>query len=86
MCNTISYVEEFIQLHRGTHFYLKKKFPADFFFIFAFNGLQIVLLALPWSKDSKTVIRFEIGPREGGEKNGHTDKQTNRQNDRSQSL
>ena len=57
-----------------------------FFFIFAFNGLQIVLLALPWSKDSKNVVRFEIRPREGGEKIGHTDKQTNRQNDRSQSL
>ena len=62
----------------------KKSFHANFFFIFAFNGLQ-VLLALPWSKDSKTVIRFEIGPRDGGEKNGHTNKQTNRQNDRSQS-
>ena len=76
----ISYIEEFIQLHRGTHFYLKKKsFHANFFFISAFNGLQIILFALSWCKDSKNVIRFEIGPREGDEKNGQTNKQTNRQ-------
>ena len=64
-----------IQLHRGTHFYLKKSFHANFFFIFAFNGLQIILLALPWCKDSKNVIRFEIGIWEVGEKIGQTNKQ-----------
>ena len=67
-----------IQLHRGTHFYLKKNFHANFFFISAFNGLQIILLALPWWKDSKNVIRFEMGPQEGGEKIGQTNEQTNR--------
>ena len=72
-----------ILLHRGTHFYLKKKtFQANFFFSFAFNGLQIILLAPPWCKDSKNVIRFEIRPWEGGEKIGHTYKQTDRQTDR----
>ena len=71
-----------IQLHRGTHFYLKKKsFHANFFFIFTLNGLQTILLALPWCKDSKNVIRFIIGPREGGEKIGQTNKQTDRQTD-----
>ena len=36
----------------------------------------MILLAPPWCKDSKNVIRFEIGLREGGEKNGQTDKMT----------
>ena len=67
-----------IQLHRGTHFYFKKSVHANFFFISTFNGLQIFLLAPPWSKDSKNVIRFEIGPWEGGEKIGHTYRQTDR--------
>ena len=40
------------------------------------NGLQIIILAPPWSKDSKNVIRFEIGPWEGGEKIGQTYRQT----------
>ena len=44
--------------------------------MFAFNGLQIVLLAPPWCKDSKNVLRFEIGSREGVEKIGHTNRQT----------
>ena len=33
---------------------------------------------MPWCKDSKNVIRFEIGPWEGGEKIGQTDKQTDK--------
>ena len=66
------------KLHRGTHFYLKKSFHANFFFIFAFNQLQIILLAPPWCKNSKNVIRFKIGPREGGEKIGQTDRQTDK--------
>ena len=65
-----------IQLHRGTHFYLKKSFHANFFFIFAFNGLQISLLALPWHKGSKNMLRFEIAIWEVGEKIGQTNKQT----------
>ena len=66
-------------LHRGTNFYLKKSFHANFFlFFFAFNGLQIILLAPPWCKDSKNEIRFEIEPWEGGEKIGQTDRQTDR--------
>ena len=36
----------------------------------------MILLAPPWCKDSKNVIRFEIGPQEGGEKIGQTDRQT----------
>ena len=63
-----------IQLHRGTHFYLKKSFHANFFFIFAVNGMQIILLAPPWCKDSKNVIRFEIGLQEGDEKIGQTNR------------
>ena len=61
-------IEQYILLHRVTYPYLKKSFHANFFFIFAFNGLQIILLALPWRKGSKYVLRFEIGPREVGEK------------------
>ena len=53
-----------------------KTFHANIFFIYAFNGLQITLLALPWCKNSKNVIRFKIGPQEGGEKVGHTNRQT----------
>ena len=56
----ISYIEEkfsYIEEHISTW---KKSFHANFFFIFAFNGLQIILLALPWCKDSKNVIRFKI--------------------------
>ena len=53
----------------------KKSFHANFFFISAFNGLQIILLAPPWCKDSKNVIRFEIGAWEVGEKIGQTNKQ-----------
>ena len=66
-----------IQLHRGTHFYLKKSFHANFFFISAFNGLQIILLAPSCCKNSKNVIKFEMGIWEVGEKIGHTDRQTN---------
>ena len=57
----------------------KKVSMLTFSFVFAFNGLQIILLALPCCKDSKNVLRFEIGPREGGEKIGQTDKQIDRQ-------
>ena len=64
-----------ILLHRAA---CKKSFHANFFFISAFNRLQIILLELPWHKDSKYVLRFEIVPGEGGEKNW-TNKQTNRQ-------
>ena len=42
----------------------------------SFNGLQKILSAWPWCQDFKNVLRFEIGLREGGEKNGQTDKQT----------
>ena len=42
----------------------------------------MILLASPWCKDSKNVIRFEIGPWEGGEKIGHTNRQTDRQTNR----
>ena len=35
----------------------------------------MILLAPPWCKDSKNVIRFEIEPQEGCEKIGQTDKQ-----------
>ena len=72
----ISYIEEkfsYIEEHISTW---KKSFHANFFFIFAFNQLQIILLAPPWCKDSKNVIRFKIGPREEGEKIGQTNKQT----------
>ena len=69
-----SYIEEHISTW-------KKSLHANFFFISAFNGLQIILLAPPWCKDSKNVIRFEIRPWEGGEKIGHTYKQTDRQTD-----
>ena len=75
----ISYIEEkfsYIEEHISTW---KKSFHANFFFIFAFNQLQIILLAPPWCKDSKNVIRFKIGPQEGGEKIGQTDKQIDRQ-------
>ena len=78
----ISYIEEkfsYIEEHISTW---KKSFYANFFFIFAFNQLQIILLAPPWCKDSKNVIRFEIGPREGGEKIGQTNRQTDRQTNR----
>ena len=34
----------------------------------------MILLAPPWCKDSKNVIRFKIGPQEGGEKIGQTDR------------
>ena len=74
----ISYIEEkfsYIEEHISAW---KEKFNANFFFISTFNRLQIILLALPWCKDSKNVIRFEIGLWEGGEKIGQTDKQTNR--------
>ena len=40
------------------------------------NGLQIILLAHQWCKDSKNVLRFEIEPWEGGEKIGQTNRQT----------
>ena len=49
-----SYIEEkfsYIEEHISTW---KKGFHANFVFISTFNGLQIILLALPWSKDSKT--------------------------------
>ena len=36
----------------------------------------MILLAPPWCKNSKNVIRFKIGIWEGGEKIGHTDAQT----------
>ena len=45
----------------------------------------MILLPQAWCEDSKNVFRFEIGPWEEGEKSGHADKQTNRQNGRSQS-
>ena len=47
-----------------------------FSFFSTSNGLQIILLAPPWCKDSKNVIRFEMGLREGGEKIGQTNRQT----------
>ena len=50
----------------------------SFFFISASTGIQIISLALTWHKDSKYLLRFEIEPREGGEKVGQTDKQTDR--------
>ena len=42
----------------------------------------MVLFALPCHKESKYVLRFEIGPREGGDKTEQTDGQTDRQTDR----
>ena len=39
----------------------------------------MILLAPPWCKDSKNVLRFEIGPWKGGEKIGQTNRQTDRQ-------
>ena len=62
-------------MHRAA---CEKTLHADFFFVSAFNGLQIISLALPWCKDSKNVIRFKIRPWEGGEKIGQTNKQTDR--------
>ena len=41
----------------------------------------MILLAPPLCQDSKNVIRFEIGPQEGGEKIGQTNKQTDKQTD-----
>ena len=66
-------------MHRAA---CEKTFHAIFFFISAFNGLQIILLAPPWCKGFKNVIRFEIGTWELGEKIGHTYRQTDRQTDR----
>ena len=66
---------ENILLHRGAY---EKAFHANFLFISAFIGLQKTLLALPWRKDSKTVLRFEIESWEVGEKIGQTDRQTNK--------
>ena len=77
----ICYIEEIFCYIEEHIFTWKKSFHANFFFSFAFNGLQIILLAPPWCKDSKNEIRFEIGPWEGGEKIGHTYKQTDRQTD-----
>ena len=69
---------ENILLHRGAY---EKAFHANFLFISAFIGLQKTLLALPWRKDSKYVLRFIIQPSEGGKKIGQTIRQTNRQTD-----
>ena len=66
---------------RNTFLFGKKSLHANFFFNSAFSGLQIILLALPCRKDSKNVLRFEIGPWEGGEKIGQTHKQTDKQTD-----
>ena len=60
----------------------EKTFHAIFFFISAYTELQTILLASPWHKDSKTVLRFEIESWEVGEKIGQTNKQTDRQTDR----
>ena len=40
----------------------------------------MILLALPWHKYSKYVLRFEIGTQEMSEKIGQTNKQTDKQN------
>ena len=74
----ISYIEEkfsYIEEHISTW---KKSFHADFFFIFASTGLQPILLAVSCCKNSKTVLRFQIGPWKVGKKLdmfGHTDRQ-----------
>ena len=47
-------------------------------FISASTGLQIISLAPPLRKNSKYMLRFEKGPGEGGEKNGQTNRQTDR--------
>ena len=71
-------------LHRGNillhRVACKKRFHAYFFLIYASTRLQTILLAPPCHKDSKNVLRFEIGAWEVGEKIGqtyiHTDRQT----------
>ena len=64
-------------LHRGNillhRVNWEKRFHAYFFLIYASTRLQTILLAPPCHKDSKNVLRFEIGPQEGGKK---MDKQT----------
>ena len=55
-----------ILLYRAAY---EKTFHAYFFLISTSTGLQTILLALPWCKNSKYVLRFEIRPREVGEKN-----------------
>ena len=60
-------------LHRAA---CEKTYHANFFFVYAINGLQIILLALPLRKNFKNVIRFEIGTWEGGKKIRQTSRQT----------
>ena len=63
-------------LHRAT---CEKKIHA-FSSLFLLFLLQMILLALLWRKDSKSVLRFEIGLWEVGEKNW-TDRETDKKTD-----
>ena len=55
---------------------LKKVSPIIFFYISGPITFQIVLKPLPWPKESKSVLRFEIAWWEGGEKVDQTHKPT----------
>ena len=60
----------------GHFFPLRKNCLNRIFFIYAPIWLQIILLGPQWPKDTKYVLRFDVGHREVGQKNERTDRQT----------
>ena len=75
-------VRVFGQTDRHSYGYIAKSTYYKNFFVCALIITKILLLAPLCPKESKYVLRYEIGPLEVGQKTGQIDRQTDRQTDR----
>ena len=68
-------VRVFGQTDRHSYGYIAKSTYHKNVFVCALIITKILLLAPLCPKESKYVLRYEIGPLEVGQKNGHTDRE-----------